>query len=70
MNIYGDIFAVKLFKGPPMIFVLGFDKMKEIFLQQADFVSNRPDNMWLVNQLSNKNGKYNSTQLPGFIIAA
>ena len=64
-NIYGDTFAVKLsFKGPHLIFILDFDKMKEIFLQQADFTSNRPYSMWLVNQLSNKNGKCNYIQFP------
>ena len=59
-KIYGDIFSVKIsLKGPPMVFILDFDIIKEIFLQQADFTSNRPHNMWLVNQLSNKNGKCN-----------
>ena len=59
MHIYGDIFSVKFLKDPAMIIVLGFDKMKEIFLHQADFTSNRPDTLWLINQLSNKNGNYN-----------
>ena len=56
-HTYGDIMSTRGFVGPPFILIFSFNKLKEIFLHQADFFSNRPDIMWLINQLSNKKGK-------------
>ena len=57
-HTYGDFMSTTGFVGPPFILIFSFNKLKEIFLHQADFFSNRPDNMWLINQLSNKKGKH------------
>ena len=57
-HTYGDIISTKGFFGPPMIVTFSFNKFKEIFVHHADFFSNRPDNLWLINQLSNRKGKH------------
>ena len=56
---YGDIMSFGIFSGSPVVFIFNSDLMKEVFIKNADFTSNRPSNMWLLNQLSKEKGEKN-----------
>ena len=53
----GDIMSFSLTGHSAAVMIFNYEMMKEVFIQNADYVSNRPINMWLLNQLSKQKGK-------------
>ena len=59
---YGDIVNMSgLAIGPKGFFLFRLDHIKELFINQADYFSRRPTDMWLVNKLFKKKGKRKPT---------
>ena len=53
---YKDAYSVTTGSGP-LINLTSFDLVKKLFVQNAEWFSNRPSNRWLINYISNKKGK-------------
>ena len=54
---YGDVIRLKF--GPHHgVVIHGMDRIREVFMEKADYFSERPDYMVLVNQMIGKSGEW------------
>ena len=58
VRTYKDIFAFKQMGAPPVVMITNLDWIKRLFIHNADYFSNRPSDMWLVNQLTKGKGEF------------
>ena len=53
---YKDLYSVTTGSGP-LINLTSLDLVKKLFVQNAEWFSNRPSNRWLINYISKGKGK-------------
>ena len=54
---YKDLFSVNITGFGNLIFLTSFDVIKKLFVQNAEWCSNRPSNFWLSNYVTKGKGK-------------
>ena len=54
---YKDLFSVNVPGSGTLIFLTSFDLVKKLFVQNAEWFSNRPRDHWLLNYITKGKGK-------------
>ena len=54
---YKDLFSVNITGFGNMIFLTSFDVIKKLFVQNAEWCSNRSSNLWLINYIFKGKGE-------------